>query len=234
VNGIFIDIPAHDSGKFQAYLSTPPQGRGPGLLVIQEIFGVNDHIRKVADGYAAQGYAVLAPDLFWRAEARVELGYAPSDQQRGKALRQQIPPATMVRDLQTSAAALRKYLDEAGKIGAVGYCMGGRMAFELASTGCIDAAIDYYGAGTAALLHLADAIKIPLQFHFGARDALIPAAEVEQIRAAFAARDDVEIFVYAEAEHGFNCDQRASYHQPSAELAGGRALQFLRTHIGPL
>ena len=229
----YIDIAAADGGTFKAYLSTPPLGRGPGLIVIQEIFGVNNHIRAVADDYARQGYVVLAPDIFWRAEPGVELGYDDEGMQRGIALRAQIPVEQTVGDLEATVAALRQRGAVDGKVGAVGYCYGGRLVFALAATGAIDAGVAYYGAGTAALLNLAPRVKNPLQFHFGGLDHSIPHIEVEQIRDAFARRDDVEIFVYDDADHGFNCDQRGSYHKPSAELARSRALEFFRDTIGP-
>ena len=229
----YIDIQSADGGAFKAYLSTPPLGEGPGLIVVQEIFGVNEHIRAVADDYARQGYVVLAPDLFWRAEPGVELGYDAEGMQRGVALRARIPMELTVSDLEATAAVLRQRSDVAGRIGAVGYCYGGRLVFALAATGAIDAGVCYYGAGIGALLDRASAIKVPLQFHFGGLDQSIPHIEVEQIRDAFTRRSDVEIFVYDDADHGFNCDQRGSYHRPSAELARSRALEFLRDTIGP-
>lgn len=229
----YIDIQSEDGGTFKAYLSTPPLGRGPGLVVVQEIFGVNSHIRAVADDYARQGYVVLAPDIFWRAEPGVELGYDEESVQRGVALRARIPMEQTVSDLEATVAVLRQRSDVDGKIGAVGYCYGGRLVYALAATGAIDAGVSYYGAGTAALLDRAPNITVPLQFHFGGLDHSIPHIEVEQIRDAFTRRSDVEIFVYDDADHGFNCDQRGSYHRPSAELARSRALEFFRDTIGP-
>lgn len=229
----YIEIDAPDGGAFKAYVSRPPLGKGPGLLVVQEIFGVNSHIRAIADDYARQGYVAMAPDLYWRAEPGVELGYDTESIQKGVALRARIPMETTVRDLETAATALRALPEVEGGIGAVGYCYGGRLVFALAATGAIDAGVSYYGAGIVPLLKQAVRIKNPMQFHFGGLDQSIPHIEVEQIRDAFSGRSDVEIFVYDDADHGFNCDQRESYHRPSAELARSRSLQFLRDTIGP-
>jgi carboxymethylenebutenolidase len=229
--GNVIDIAAADGGRFSGYLSLPPAGRGAGLVLIQEIFGVNSHIRAVADDYAQQGYAVLAPDLFWRVQPGIELGYGPDDVKRGLDLRQRISQQQMLSDLEAAATALRGRTECSGKLGAVGYCMGGKLEFALAATPAIDVAISYYGAGTAGLLTLAPRIGIPIQFHYGALDQSIPPHEVDQVRAAFAGRGDVEVQVYAEAGHGFNCDQRDSYHAASAALARSRTLTFLSDHL---
>jgi carboxymethylenebutenolidase len=228
----YVPITADDS-EYQGYLSLPPDGRGPGLLVIQEIFGVNSHIRAVADDFARQGYVALAPDLFWRAEAGVQLGYDADDIKRGMELRGRIAPEQMLDDLRAAATALRARPEVTGKIGAIGYCMGGKLTFALAATPAIDAAVSYYGAGTAALLDQAAQVKIPVLFHYGALDHSIPPHEVQAVRDAFAGRDDIEVNLYDTAGHGFNCDQRESYDADSAALARERTLQFLRATIGP-
>lgn len=220
-----------DNGRFSGYLSLPPTGHGPGVLVIQEIFGVNSHIRSIADDYASQGYVALAPDLFWRVSPGVELGYTADDIARGRELRQQIPQDHMLADLQAAATALRALPEFSGKLGAVGYCMGGKLAFALAATPVLDAAVSYYGAGTVSLLHLAERIVIPLQCHYGALDRSIPPLEVEQTRDAFAGRADVEIYLYDDADHGFNCDQRQSYNPEAAVLARSRALAFVAKYL---
>jgi carboxymethylenebutenolidase len=205
-NTSWIDIAPGLAG----YLALPPAGRGPGLLLFQEIFGVNRHIRAVAEQYALDGFVVLAPDLFWRQAPRVELGYAGDDWKRAFALMQGYAPADAVADIAASAAALRARPEVGGgKVGAVGYCMGGRMA--------------YLAAATAG-------ITCPMQFHYAGHDDHIPPEAVESVRQAFAGKA-AEVHVYPGSMHGFNCWERASYHAPSAALAHGRTLQFLATQL---
>jgi carboxymethylenebutenolidase len=212
-----------------AWLALPPSGRGPGLVLFQEIFGVNAHIRAVAGQYAQDGFVVLAPDLFWRQAPRVELGYEGEDRQRALALMQSYAPDQAIADIGAAVAALRARPEVAGgKVGAIGYCMGGRMAYLAAATTDVDAAVPYYGGGIHAQLERVAAIRCPVQFHYAERDDHIPLAAVEQVRRAFAGRPvPAEVHVYPGSMHGFNCWARASYHAPSAALAHGRALQFL-------
>jgi carboxymethylenebutenolidase len=210
-----------------AWLALPPAGHGPGLVLFQEIFGVNAHIRAVAEQYALDGFVVLAPDLFWRQAPRVELGYDGDERQRALALMQAYPPEQAVADVGTAVAALRARPEVGGrKVGAIGYCMGGRMAYLAAATADVDAAVPYYGGGIHAQLERVASIRCPVQFHYAERDDHIPAAAVEQVRQAFGGRS-AEVHVYPGSMHGFNCWARASYHAPSAALAHGRALTFL-------
>jgi carboxymethylenebutenolidase len=226
-----IDIQAADGGQFQGYLAKPESpAPAPGLLLIQEIFGVNAHIRAVADDYAKQGFVVLAPDVFWRAERDVELGYDQDGVKRGMELRAQISPEQMVSDLQAAVAALSERCN--GRIAALGYCMGGQLIYRLAATGVIAAGVSYYGAGVGKILDQAKNISVPMLFHFGAVDKGIPQTEVDAVRAAFAQHENVTINLYEGADHGFNCDQRGSFNPAAAKLARERSLQFLRSTIG--
>jgi carboxymethylenebutenolidase len=226
-NTSWIDI----APGFAGYLALPPAGRGPGLLLFQEIFGVNHHIRAVAEQYAQDGFVVLAPDLFWRQAPRVELGYAGDDWKRAFALMQGYAPAEAVADIAASAAALRARPEVGGgKVGAVGYCMGGRMAYLAAATAGIDAAAPFYGGGIHLQLERAAGIACPMQFHYAGHDDHIPPEAVESVRQAFAGKA-AEVHVYPGSMHGFNCWERASYHAPSAALAHGRTLQFLATQL---
>ena len=226
-------------GTMDAYLALPPGGRGPGLLLLQEIFGVNAHIRAVADQYALAGFVVLAPDVFWRQAPRVELGYEGEDRQRAMALATALQGAEVVADLQAAVAALRARPDVAGtpgrgapggKVGAVGWCMGGRLAYTAAALAGVDAAVAYYGGGIQGQLALAPQITCPLQFHYAGHDDHIPPEAVAAVRQAFAGKP-AEFFDYPDAGHGFNCWARASYHAASAALAHGRSLAFLAEHL---
>jgi carboxymethylenebutenolidase len=224
----WISIDASGGGRYDAYLSLPPAGRGPGLLLFQEIFGVNRHIRAVADQYALDGFVVLAPDLFWRDAPRIELGYVGEDRERAMQLMKASDPAKLVDDIGTSLAALRARPECSGRIGTFGYCLGGRMAYLAAATQALDAAACFYGGGIHDQLERAGGVRCPIQFHYGARDAHIPLPAVERVQAAFAGRE-AEVHVY-DAEHGFNCWERASHHAPSAALAHARTLAlFART-----
>ena len=216
---------------YDAYLALPPAGSGPGLVLFQEIFGVNAHIRAVAEQYALAGFVVLAPDLFWRQQRRVELGYEGEDMQRALAFTKSIDRDALLRDIGSSVAALRARPEVGShKVGAIGYCMGGRLAYLAAATTDIDAAVPYYGGGIHDNLERAASIRCPVQFHHAGVDNNIPPEAVEKVRAAMAGKS-AEFHVYASAHHGFNCWARASYHAPSAALAHGRALQFLAQHL---
>ena len=210
---------------FAGYLALPPAGSGPALVLFQEIFGVNEHIRAVAEQYALDGFVVLAPDVFWRQAPCVELGYEGEDRQRAIALMQAQQPADLLADIQAAVATLRARPETAGrKLGAIGYCMGGRLAYLTAASTPIDAVVAYYGGGIHNQLSLAADIQCPMQFHYAALDDHIPPAAVQQVAEALPHAD---LHVYAGAMHGFNCWARASYHAPSAALAHGRTLEFL-------
>lgn len=216
---------------FDAYLALPPAGRGPGLILFQEIFGVNHHIRTVAEQYAGDGFVVLAPDVFWRQRARIELGYADADRQQGIALANACQAVDLLDDITLAVTTLRER-PEVGtrKVGALGYCMGGRLAWLAATSTAIDAAVPFYGGGIHNLLDRAADIRCPLQFHYAERDAYIPAAAVEQVRQALVGHT-AEVHVYPGADHGFNCWERNTYDARSAALAHGRATAFLAEHL---
>jgi carboxymethylenebutenolidase len=228
VTSRWIDIPA-DGESFQGYLALPKKGKGPGVIIVQEIFGVNSHIQGVADQYAADGYVALAPDIFWRTQPRVELGYEGADREKALELLGKLDPAKAVADIGASAAALRKLPELDGKVAAIGYCLGGRLTYAAAAQGFIDIGVAYYGGGIQNALDLADKITAPMQFHFGELDAHIPLSVADDLRKKFAGRE-AEVYTYPGADHGFNCWDRASYNQAAAALAHGRALTFLGEH----
>lgn len=208
-------------GAYRAEPSGAPRG---GVVVIQEIFGVNDHIREVADGYARDGYLAIAPQIFDRVERNVELGYQEPDLSRGVELAfRGLDHKLALQDVQAAVDAAAA----AGRVGVVGYCFGGlltwRAACELSS---VSAAVAYYGGGIAREAERRPGC--PVMMHFGEKDAHIPMTDVDSIKAA---QRDVRVFVYP-ADHGFNCDHRASYHEESAVVAKQRTLEFFAEHVG--
>ena len=233
----WINLPT-TGGAMDAYLALPPGGSGPGLLLMQEIFGVNGHIRGVAEQYALAGFVVLAPDVFWRQAPRIELGYSDDDMARGMQLAGALQPAEVLADLQAAVAALRARPElvrpgagtAPAKVGAIGYCMGGRLAYTAAALAGVDAAVAYYGGGIAGQLALAGQVRCPMQFHFAGSDGHIPPEAVAAVRQAFDGKP-AEVFEYPGSNHGFNCWDRASYHAPSAALALGRSLGFLAQQL---
>ena len=193
------------------------------LVVVQEIFGVNGHMRRVCDRFAAAGFLVVAPALFDRAERGVELGYAPEDVQRGLALRAGVPEDGTLADIEAAAAALGDR-----PLGIVGYCWGGTIAWWGATrTTRFRAAVGWYGGGIAATRDAPT--HCPVQLHFGAEDHGIKLEDVEAIRAA---QPEAEVFVYEGAGHGFGCDDRASFDREAAALAQERTLRFFAAHLG--
>ncbi len=227
----WIKVPAHDGGQFRAYLCTPPRGPGPGIVLIQEIFGVNAHIRSIAEQYAWDGFTVLAPDMFWRVEPEVQLGYGGEDFGKGLELMQKADFSLAIQDLAATMALLRAHEQCSGKVASLGYCMGGRLSYHLAAETDVDAAVCYYPGGIHTVLADASRIKAPILFHFAEQDGFIPMDAVRQVEQAFADVKSATVQVYRGVDHGFNCWDRATYNQAAASLARGRSLSFLATTI---
>lgn len=220
--GEFTTLMARDGHEFNAWL-TPPTGAARGALVIaQEIFGVNRHIRKVADGFAADGYLVIAPCLFDRIRRGIELDYSEKSTQEGRGYRLQIPKEKTLLDLGASINVVK----HGGRVAVVGYCWGGTLAYLAACDLPVICAVSYYG-GQIARDHLDKHPKRPVLYHFGEKDPFIPASDIGKIRAA----DPNGIVHVYPADHGFNCDERASYDAPSANLARERSLSFLKAQM---
>jgi carboxymethylenebutenolidase len=230
VNTRWIDIAGPD-GTFPGYLALPPTGTGPAVIIIQEIFGVNEHIRSVAEQYAADGYVALAPDIFWRSKAHIELGYTADDMQKGIALMQEVDIDKTLGDIAATAKTLRAMPEVTGKLAAVGFCFGGRLAYLSAAQGTVDAAVPYYGGGIHNSLDQASKVNVPILFHYADTDHNIPLTAVEEVKQSFAGRDNATVFVYPNSDHGFNCWARGTYQQKAAALARGRTLQFLAQNL---
>jgi carboxymethylenebutenolidase len=224
--GEHIRLTAADGFTFDAYQAAPEGDARGGIVVIQEIFGVNGHIRDVADAYAAAGYLAVAPAVYDRVQPGTELGYEQADIQAGIGLRGRCRLEDVLADLTAAAGVARS----AGRVGTVGFCWGGFLssaaAIELAGT--VDASVGYYGGGIAAQL-LDRSPQVPLMLHFGEQDHAIPLEDVDKITAAW---PDATTHVYAGAQHGFECDQRASYDAGAARLAFARTLRFFDHHVG--
>jgi len=231
--GKMVPLTAADGGKFSGYLATPHGGTGPGLVLLQEICGVNFHIRAIADLYAEEGYVVLAPDVFWRLEPNVELSYSPEDIQKGRGYFQRLDLDQAMKDITDAVKALRAMPECGGKVGALGFCLGGKLAYLAAARSNVDAAVSYYGVRIETNLDEAANIKCPIVLHFAAEDSYTPPPVREAIRKALAGHDDAEIYVYPGADHAFNNNVRASYHPSAASLAHSRSIAVLRRALGP-
>ncbi len=220
--GETITLTCKDGAQISAYVAHPQGKPKGGMVVLQEIFGVNHHIRAVADKYAAEGYLAVAPGLFDRVEKGVELGYGQEDRPRAMDLRGR----TKIDDTLADIAAAIDVAKAGGKVGVVGYCWGGTLAYAAAARlAGVTAAVGYYGGGIVGLA--AERPRVPLMLHFGERDKHIPLSDVEKIRAA---QPEVPVFVYA-ADHGFNCDERDSYHAAAAKEAEQRTLTFFAAEL---
>jgi len=221
--GRMIELTAADRFVLSAYRADPAGAALGGLVVAQEIFGVNSHIRSVCDRFAAEGYATIAPALFDRCERGVDIGYTPEDIVKGRELKARAQLDAALVDV----AAARDAVAAAGRVGVIGYCWGGYIAWMAASRlpgfAC---SVPYYGGGI--LDAAGERPKCPVMAHFGERDAGIP---VEGVRRLAASHADAQVYVYA-ADHGFNCDQRAAFDAAAAKLARERTLAFLRRHVG--
>jgi carboxymethylenebutenolidase len=222
-----ISVPIHHGKSFGAYVSMPPTGRGPGLVVIQEIWGVNEHIRTVADQYALDGFVVLAPDVYWREQPGVDLQYTEADTRLARQHKQKLDIQQAAQDLAAAAQVLRARADVTGPVASVGFCMGGLLSYALAATGAVDAAVCYYGGGIENHLALAASIHVPTLFHYAEQDDHISSDEVASVQAAFAGCRYAQFHVYPAVQHGFNCWGRPMYNQRAAALAHGRTLQWL-------
>ena len=218
-----IKLTASDGFKLGGYRADPAGAPKAAIVVIQEIFGVNHHIRSVCDRLAGEGYVAIAPSIFDRTSPNFQSGYTPDEIAEARKFVANPDWAAMLRDTQAAIDAVKS----AGPVGIVGFCLGGSIAFVAATRlSGLKAAIGYYGG---AVVRFADETpKVPTQLHFGEKDAGIPMTDVETIRKK---RPDVTIFTYAEAGHGFHCDERGSYHKASADVAWGRTMEFLKKNM---
>lgn len=218
-----IRLTASDGHEFGAYKAEPSGASKGGLVLIQEIFGVNQHIRALVDEYAGNGYTTIAPQIYDRTAPDIECGYDEEGRQAGMKGREGITPEMWAADI----GAARDAVASAGKVGIVGYCYGGTVSWFGACNGGFDASVCYYGGGIADMLDK-DA-QCPVMMNFGAEDQGIPMEKVDAIKAA---KTDATVHVYDGAGHGFVCDERPSFNEAATNLSRERTLEFFGQHLG--
>ena len=218
------------NGQFEAYCAIPESGSGPGMLLFQEIFGINDNIRGLCDKLAGEGYVTLAPDMFWRIEPRFERkdesGFADAI-----AMVQQLDFATAIDDIKATHAHLKAMPECTGKVGATGFCLGGALAFAAATQSKVDASVPYYGSAINDMLDQVGELECPTMFHYGSNDPFIPEEKIAEVEQAVAGKSNVVVHRY-DAGHAFsNWDAPSMYDEAAANLAWGRTLEFLKTNL---
>ena len=234
MSGKTIEITANDGGTFGAYLALPESGSGAGLVLLQEIFGVNQNMREVADLFAEEGYVTIAPDLFWRIEPGIALGYSEAEFKQAIELMGKFDIDQGIEDIGASVKALRALGACTGKVATIGFCLGGKLSYLTAARQDIDLAVSFYGVGIEGLLGESEGITCPLQMHFADLDQYVPAPAVAQIRGHFAGRDNVEIYSYANVDHAFYNHSRDSvYNRPASMMAHSRTIAALHKAMGP-
>jgi carboxymethylenebutenolidase len=228
-----VTIRAADGDSFSGYLATPQSGKGPGILVIQEIFGVNQVMRDLADGFAAQGYAALCPDLFWRQAPGIQLtDQSEAEWKRAFELYQGFDEAKGVTDLQVTLAYLRGHAACTGKVGTVGYCLGGKLAFLMATRSEADCNVGYYGVGIDKALDEAARITHPLLLHIAEKDEYCPPQAQQAIQSVLGSNPKVTIHVYPGVGHAFARVGGQHYDKAAAESANRRSAEFFKRHLG--
>ncbi|NQU60018.1 MAG: dienelactone hydrolase family protein [Rhodospirillales bacterium] len=231
MSGKEIIIKAADGGEFMGYLATPESGGGPGVVVIQEIFGVNDVMRGITDSYAEAGYMAICPDIFWRQEPGIQLSDQTEEEwARAFELFNGFDLDKGVQDLDSTAETLRELDGCSGKIGSVGFCLGGRLAYLTATRTKVDAAVSYYGV--MLVEHLDEPINAPLVLHVATEDEFVPKEQQAEIHTALDGNDKVSIFDYVGQDHAFARAGGKHFDQGSADSARERTLAHFKAHLG--
>ena len=227
-----LQIPSHDNKSFGGYAAYPDSGRAPTVIVIQEIFGINEEMREKCDQLAAQGYVAIAPDLFWRQEPGIELTDKTDEEwQKAFALMQGFDVDLGVRDLQSTIDFIRKQPYSNGKVGAIGYCLGGKLAYLTATRTDADCSVGYYGVCIQDLLNEAENIQNPLLLHIAEEDEFVDKDAQEKIRKSLKDHEKVTIYSYPGANHAFARGNGIHYHDESAKTANKRTEVFLKSHL---
>lgn len=219
-------------GFFSGYRAPARSGKGPGIVLIQEIFGVNRVMRDIADWLAGEGYTVVCPDLFWRQEPGVQLNeYTPAEWDKAFAFYKGFVESRGVEDIEATLKFLRQDAACNGRVGAVGYCLGGKLAYLTAARTDVNCAVGYYGVGIEQALNEAGQIKKPLMLHVAMLDKFVPPEAQEQVHRALDAHSKVSIFDYEGCDHAFARKGGEHYNGEAAELANSRTLAFFKRHL---
>ncbi len=230
--GMEIEVVAADGNVFAAYQALPKVTPAPGIVVLPEVYNTNRHIRMVADGYPEEGFVALAPDVYWRQEAGCYLPYTEEGRDKAQALRAAMDTDQFAGDLADTVAELEGHDACTGKVGVVGFCLGGKFAYLSSVRHKIGAAVSYYGVQIDEHLDEADNLNCPILMHFAEIDPHVPADTVAAIEARMGAWDNVDIHVYPGAEHGFNRFGYDPYNEAQAAIARERTLSHFRRHLG--
>ena len=232
--GEFVSIAATDgTGSFRSYVARPLAGSGPGIVLIQEIFGVNAYVRSTADRLAEEGYVVYAPDLFWRIEPGIDLGYSPDEWQRAFELFQTFAVDAGVDDIDATIKALRIDPGMTGKVGCVGYCLGGKLAMLTASRTDVDCAVSYYGVGLEAHLDEVASISCPTLFHFAELDGFASPEARDAVQHAFDGMANATFYTYMGCDHAFSRPEGEHYDKTASGIANDRTIALFRRVLGP-
>jgi carboxymethylenebutenolidase len=226
-------ITTRDGGSMPAYVARPAGGRGPGIVVLQEIFGITDYLKRRAHDLTDLGYIAVIPDLFWRLGDRIALAEDTQEGlQQAFGYLQRLDEAQAVDDAIAALELLKASPETGGQVGVLGFCMGGRLAFKLAARARPDAVVSYYGSGIGALLEDAPKIQSPILFHFGTADPYLPLEEAESIRSAFASHPNAQVELHADAGHAFDNPSPMFHHAQASREAWPQTAAFLRRTLG--
>jgi carboxymethylenebutenolidase len=222
-----IGISAGSDGEFGAYVSSEGSNRKPALIVCSEAFGVNQHMRNVADRFAKHGFLVVVPDLLWRIEPGMEIAYDEAGLKKGSEVADAFDKELGAADIERSISHIRTRPDYDGKVGVLGFCIGGAAAFIAAARYEVNACISYYGKGIENYLDEAPGLHCPIVLHYGGADRFIPESVIEDVRQGLRGIPDIEIYTYPGVDHGFNSDDRKAYNPAVAQTAMERTLDAL-------
>jgi carboxymethylenebutenolidase len=226
-----IQITSRDSKSFAAYLAQPENTPAPGIVLLPEVFNTNPHIRSVSHGYAADGFTVIAPNVYWRQEPGAYLAYTDEGRAKAQSLRALLNTDQFAMDLEDTVAALRERNDFSGRVGVMGFCLGVKFAYLSSVRHAIDAAVSYYGVQIDQHLDEAQNLKCPLLMHFAETDPHVPTETVEAICSKFADETRVDIHVYPGTEHGFNRYGYPPHNEAQSRVARDRTIAHFRRHL---
>lgn len=238
MKGTYVDLTSDDGGSFRGYLSLPDTQKGPGLVLLQEIFGINENMRSVADQYAKEGYIAIVPDLYWRMEPGLDIPYGAENFERARSLGLKLDLDLAIKDILSTARNLKNVAKGlSGDVGVVGFCLGGLLTFLTAArtNDEVSCAVSYYGVKLDSWLQEAKNVQCPIMFHFGGKDPYSPPELIQQVKQAFeGSACKVDVFSYEDAGHAFSAPLRPDhYHKASAELAHQRSVELLNSVLKP-